>query len=223
MAGPGRAARGRLTEPPCWPRAALRRFLPQCPAPRGGDRRGRRGRAGPRRTSGRRFRSPPSAAASGFRRAAPHFRSGPPPLSPRDFRPLLNTSGCSHPPLSQRDFLSLRPHFRSFPSTESRRHFRSLLHTSGPPLVPCHRGIRISGPHFRSSPPSVTAGFRSPVHPSGPSLPTGSVRGAPLWTPNPLPALQTGTSGAAIALLGTPRYPYRNQRSAPQPHFRFPL
>ena len=147
---------------------------------------------------------PSSSVTAGLPAAAQHFR-------------------LFSPPLSQRDFLSLRPHFRSFPSTESRRHFRSLLHTSGPPLVPCHRGIRISGPHFRSSPPSVTAGFRSPVHTSGPSLPTGSVRGAPLWTPNPLRALQTGTSGAAIALLGTPRYPYRNQRSAPQPHFRFPL
>lgn len=168
MAGPGRAARGRLTEPPCWPRAALRRFLPQCPAPRGGDRRWRRGRAGPRRASGRRFLSPPTVWESGFRRAAPHFRSGPPTGSPLDFRSLLHTSGFSLPP--RRTETSARcsalpillvhsaaaglparlTHIRFFPSAAPPIDFRSLLHTSGLSLVRPHRGITVPVPHFRS-------------------------------------------------------------------------
>lgn len=220
MAGPGRAARGRLTEPPCWPRAALRRFLPQCPAPRGGDRRWRRGRAGPRRASGRRFLSPPTVWESGFRRAAPHFRSGPPTGSQLDFRSLLHTSGFSLPP--RRTETSARcsalpillvhcaaaglparlTHIRFFPSAAPPIDFRSLLHTSGLSLVRPHRGITVPVTHFRS--------YRKRSERPAVRFP-------------PLRVLQSRTSGAVIALLGIPWYPDRNKRSASPPHFRFPL
>lgn len=204
MAGPGRAARGRLTEPPCWPRAALRRFLPQCPAPRGGDRRWRRGRAGPRRTSGRRFRSPPSAAASGFRRAAPHFRSGPPPLSPRDFRPLLNTSGCSH------------PLFRSETSCPS-------VLTSGPSLLQSHGGTSGRCSTLPVHPSSrVTAGLESPVHTSGLPLP---VSPRDFGLRSTLPVLPSLPEAFAAPRCGPPipSESFRPELPVPPLHFWAPL